>query len=80
MEIIGGIQSLKSDLILANGNGFWTFFLIVETIIEIRCNSIFEKYYCYGKLIRGRGNAFPASGNHFFSSFFRDSCKIFSIF
>ena len=37
---------------------FRVFFALEETIIEIRRNPIFKKYYCQGKLIHGRGNGF----------------------
>ena len=51
-----GNQFLKSNFTPTNGTDFRTFFLLVKTIIEIRRNPIFKKYFCQGKLIPARGN------------------------
>ena len=37
---------------------FRAFFLLVETIIEIRQNLIFKKYSSKGKLVDGKENRF----------------------
>ena len=37
---------------------FRTFFLLVETIIEIGQNSVFKKIFLQGEAIHGRGNGF----------------------
>ena len=59
---------------------FRVFFLLVETIIEIRRNSILKKYIAArGSLFVVEETDFPASGNHVFSQFFRDSCQFFSV-
>ena len=62
---------------------FSAFFLLVETIIRIRLNSVFKKYSCKGKQMVGEKN-FPANRNHsplHFSeaivSFFPSSRKVF---
>ena len=64
------IKANPTNLIPANRNRFYVFFLLVETTIEIRRNSVFKKYSCEGKLIYVGGTDFPASGNYFFSPFF----------
>ena len=56
---------------------FGTFFLLLETIIEIRQNSIFKKYYCSGNLIRGRRNGFSGVSNHFFLHFSKTRVSFF---
>ena len=48
---------------------FRAFFLLVETIIEIRRNSIFKKHNCQRSLFVVGETDFPAGGNHFFLSF-----------
>ena len=40
------------------GTDFRAFFRLVKTIIEIRRNSVFKKYFCNGKVIHGGGNGF----------------------
>ena len=77
MEIIGGIQFLKVTLFWQMETDFRAFFLLVETIIEIRRNSVFKKYFCQGKLVRGRENEFLGQWKSFFSPFCRDSCQFF---
>ena len=37
---------------------FKVYFLLAETTIEIRQNSVFKKYSSKGKVIHGRGNGF----------------------
>ena len=54
---------------------FRAFFLLVETIIEIRRNSVIKN--AMGSLFMVGEMDLPASGNHFFSPFFRDSCQLF---
>ena len=58
---------------------FRVFFVLEETIIEIRRNSIFKKCYRQGKLIHGRGNGFSGEWKALFSPFIRDSCQFFSV-
>ena len=50
---------------------FRAFFLLLETIIEIRQNSIFKRYYCQEKFICGRRNRFSGQGKTFFFSIFQ---------
>ena len=53
-------------------------FLLVETNTEIRKNLFFKKNCCYGKLNPAPGEThFPASRDHLFPTFFRDSCQFF---
>ena len=55
-------------------------FLLVETITEIRKNLFFKKNSCYGKLNPALGETyFPASIDHLFPTFFRDSCQFFPV-
>ena len=49
---------------------FRAFFLLVETTIEIRRNSIFKKHKG-GSLLAVEETDFPARGNHFFFSIFQ---------
>ena len=64
--------------------GFRAFFLLVQTIIEIRKNFVFKKI-CKGEFIPALGETdFPASGNHIFlhvsetpACFFASSGKVF---
>ena len=60
---------------------FRAFFLLMETIIEIRRNPMFIKYFCQGKLIPVGEIDFLASENHFFVHFSgtlaSDSRKVF---
>ena len=58
---------------------FKAFFLLVETIIEIRQNLVFKNIPARGSLFMVGETDFPASGNHSFSPFFRDSCQFFSV-
>ena len=59
---------------------FRAFFLLVETIIEIRQNSMFKNITARGSFVVVGETDFLASGNHFFfSSFYRDSCQFFSV-
>ena len=44
---------------------FRAFFLIVETITEIR----WKTYFCWGKLVPASGNRLFGCGNHFFLHF-----------
>ena len=50
---------------------FRAFFLLVETIIEIRRNSVFKKYSCKRSLFMVGETDFPTSGDHFFFSIFK---------
>ena len=66
------IAFFKESFILASGNGFsinyklcafiWSFFLLVDTILEIRCKPLFFPFFLFltAKVV------FPASGNGFF--------------
>ena len=54
---------------------FRAFFLLLEAIIEIRWNPIFEKYSCLGKVIPSRGNGYSGYWKPVISPFFRDSCQ-----
>ena len=56
---------------------FRAFFLLVETITEIRPNSVFKNIPARGSLFKIGETDIPASGKHFFSRFFRDSCQFF---
>ena len=56
---------------------FRAFFLLVETIIEIRQNSVFKNIPARESSFMVRETNFLASGNHFFLYFFRDSCQFF---
>ena len=58
---------------------FRAFFLLVEATIEIRRNSIFKKHSCQKKLIAAKGNGSSGQWKPFFSPFFRDSSKFFSV-
>ena len=57
---------------------FRAFFLQVETIIEIRRNSVFIKYSCKGKLIHGRENGFSGQRKSLFFSIFQILLPVFS--
>ena len=58
---------------------FRAFFLLVETIIEIRQNSIFLKNYCYEKLIPGRETAGKLVETIFLSIFSEIPVSFFSV-
>ena len=59
---------------------FRAFFVLEETIIEIRRNSIFWKYYCQGKLIHvlhfseTAVSFYPSSRKVFFNEIFHSDC------
>ena len=74
---IRGNPIFKSNLFPANGNGLRTFFLLKETIIKTRQNSVFKKYSCQGKLIRGRRNGFSCQWKSCFSSFYQRLLPVF---
>ena len=52
---------------------FRAFFLLVETIIEIRRNSVFKNIPARGSLFMVEETDFPASGNHFFFLYFSET-------
>ena len=58
---------------------FRAFFLLVETIIEIRRNSVFKNIPARGSLFMVEETDFPASGNHFFFSIFQRLLSVFSV-
>ena len=60
MEIRGNPVFLKMTLFQLMETDFRAFFLLVETIIEIRQNLSFEKYSCSGKLVRGKEIGFSS--------------------
>ena len=49
----------------------------METIIEIRWNSILKNITARGSLLVVEETDFPASGNYFFLSIFGDSCQFY---
>ena len=65
------IVFFNESFILAGGNGFWffqSFFLLVDTILEIKCRPIFtEKHYsCSLKPFSWIFADIPAGGSSFF--------------
>ena len=58
---------------------FRAFFLLVETIIEIRRNSVFKNIPARGSLFMVGETDLTASGNHFFFSIFQRILSVFSV-
>ena len=71
MKLVG-IQFLKGN-VFCPGTNSGAFFLLVENIVEIRRNTIFQKYYRWGKIIPASGQLSFWQVETIISEFIRDS-------